>query len=103
MTSIDWSAIGLGIVAGAVGGALFFTGLALGLHQALRSTRPGVVLLVSAVLRIAAMAALGWLVVVRAGTVALLTFSLAFLVMRILAVALRRRLPAHLLAKPEAP
>lgn len=99
MIPIEWSAVGLGALTGAVAGTLFFAGLAFGLRQALRSARPGAVLLASGVLRITAMAGLGWLVA-RSGAIALAAFALAFMGTRLVAVALAGRPSARPLARP---
>ncbi len=95
MIAIDWGGLGLGAIAGAVAGALFFAGLALGMRRALQSAHPTAVLLASSVLRIAALLAAGWLVAQK-GAMVLAGFALAFLAVRFIAVALAR--PA---AKPE--
>jgi len=87
MTQSVWMAFGLGFGIGAVFSALFLAGLAHGMRLALGHRSPGAVLLASAALRIAALLAAGWAVVVFAGPVAGLGFGLAFLVLRCLVVA----------------
>lgn len=94
MNGIDWSAFGWGTLAGGMAGALFFAGLAFGLRLALRRSRPMPVLALSALLRIAALLAVGWLVALTGGAAALAGYSLAFLATRFAAIAL---------AKPAAP
>jgi len=90
MIDIDWSILGLGTLAGAMAGVLFFAGLALGLHLALRSASPTPVLLLSSVLRIATLLSIGWLVA-QSGPVALSGFVLTFVAMRFAAITIARR------------
>lgn len=87
---IDWNLFALGAVAGAITAALFFAGLAWGMRLALRSTRTSSVLLLSAVLRIAALLGVGWLVA-QNGAAALAGFALAFVAVRFAAVTIARR------------
>lgn len=90
MNGIDWSAFGWGTLTGVVAGALFFAGLAFGLRLALRGSRPMPILAVSALLRIAALLAAGWLVALAGGAAALAGYALAFLVTRFAAITLAR-------------
>lgn len=87
---IDWSLFALGAIIGAVAAALFFAGLGLGMRLALRSTRTSSVLLLSAVLRIAGLLGIGWLVS-QSGATALAGFALAFVAVRFAAVTIARR------------
>ncbi|MCK9540042.1 ATP synthase subunit I [Dokdonella sp.] len=93
MNAIAWSAFGLGALAGLVAGGLFFAGLAFGLRLALGRPRPMPVLALSALLRIAALLAVGWLVSLAGGAAALAGYALAFLATRLAAVALARPAP----------
>jgi hypothetical protein len=90
MIDIDWSILGLGTLAGAMAGVLFFAGLALGMHLALRSAIPTPVLLLSSGLRIAALLSICWLVA-QSGLVALTGFVLAFVAVRFAAITIARR------------
>ncbi|KIQ96272.1 ATP synthase subunit I [Lysobacter sp. A03] len=90
MNGIDWGAFGLGTVAGAIAGTIFFAGLAFGLRLALRGSRPMPVLALSALLRITALLAAGWLVARAGGAAALAGYALGFLATRFAAVALAR-------------
>lgn len=87
----DYMAFGFGLGAGVVASVLFFAGLAWGLRVALRRARPVAVLLPSAALRIALLIGAG-LWVSRLGTVAVLGFALAFVLVRL--VMTRAMLPA---------
>lgn len=90
MIDIDWSILGLATLAGAMAGVLFFAGLALGMHLALRSASPTPVLLLSSGLRIAALLSICWLVA-QSGLVALTGFVLAFVAVRFAAITIARR------------
>lgn len=90
MTGIDWGAFGLGTLAGVVAGTLYFAGLAFGLRLALRRSGPMPVLALSALLRIAALLAAGWLVALAGGAAALAGYAAAFLATRFAAIALAR-------------
>ncbi|MGA7297507.1 MAG: ATP synthase subunit I [Rhodanobacteraceae bacterium] len=90
MSGIHWSAFGWGALAGAVAGALFFAGLAFSVWLALRRRKPLPVLALSALLRIAGLLAVGWLVVKAGGLTALAGYALAFLAARLMAVVLAR-------------
>ena len=94
MNAIDWSAFGLGTLAGVLAGTLYFAGLAYGLRLALRRSAPTPLLALSALLRIAALLALGWLVARFGGVAAVAGYGAAFLATRFAAIAL---------AKPAAP
>ncbi len=93
MNGIDWAAFGWGTLAGVVAGTLFFAGLAFGLRLALRRARPTPVLALSALLRIAALLAVGWLVALDGGAAALAGYAAAFLATRFVAIALARPAP----------
>jgi len=81
MITLDWAALGLGAGLGILAGAMFFGGLAVGMRIALRGARPAAALLLSAVLRIAAVLSLGWWVAGHGGA-ALAGFALAFVAVR---------------------
>ncbi|MBW4964178.1 ATP synthase subunit I [Sulfitobacter sp. CW3] len=96
MIAIDWTALLMGAAAGFVLSALFFVGLAFGMRQALRRESPVVLLTVSAVIRIAALLGVGWVVLGQGGTWAFLGYALAFLLTRIIATTFARiGLPAR--------
>ncbi|WP_340110589.1 ATP synthase subunit I [Pikeienuella sp. HZG-20] len=89
MIAIDWTSLGLGLIVGALVGALFFTGLAWGIRLALRAARPAPVLLMSAALRIGVLLGVGWLIAGQ-GLTALAGFALAFVAARFTATAITR-------------
>jgi hypothetical protein len=90
MIAIDWTALMIGAAIGGVASGAFFAGLAYGMRLALRSAAPVKVLALSAVLRIAALLALGWLVVAQAGPWVGLGYALAFMAVRVLATTYMR-------------
>lgn len=90
MTAFDWAGMGFGALIGAFAGVLFFAGLAWGVRLALRARAPGMILGVSAALRIAALLGLGWLVA-QSGVAALAGFALAFVALRFVAITVARR------------
>ncbi len=93
MISIDWPLFALGLIGGALAGALFFGGLAWGMRLALRTERPMAVLLPSAAIRIALLLAAGmW--VAGQGAVALAGFAIAFLVLRLVMLTVLRAGPS---------
>lgn len=94
MTEIDWGALMLGLAVGAGVSALFFAGLAFGMRIALRATRPTVILLLSASLRIALLLAVGWFVA-QAGGWAFFGYGLSYLLVRFLAITFARPQPAR--------
>jgi F1F0 ATPase subunit 2 len=90
MMTIDWTSVGVGLAVGAVCGALFFAGLGLGLRLALRTQQPVQILLLSTVLRISAVLAVGWGVVSQGGPWVFAGFVLSFLVVRTIATTVVR-------------
>lgn len=90
MIPIDWLAVMLGLAVGIAMSAFFFIGLAVGMRRALQRENPVVVLSVSAALRIAALLAVGWVVVGQGGPWAGLGYALAFLVVRVIATTWAR-------------
>ncbi len=90
MTSIAWGAFGIGALAGAAVGTLFFVGLALGMRLALRSVHATPILLFSGALRIGVLLVVGWRVA-QSGSAALVGFILAFVTLRFVAIAIARR------------
>lgn len=90
MIAIDWAAIALGLSIGAAASAAFFVGLKFGMRLALRTERPVNILVLSAVLRIAALLGIGWAVAATAGAFALAGFALAFFVVRTVATTIAR-------------
>lgn len=95
--AIDWDALLLGFSFGVPVSMLFFAGLAWGMRRALRSARPGVLLLLSSACRIAVLLAVGFRVT-AAGDNAwpLVGYALAFLLVRLAVVIWVRaaRIPA---------
>jgi hypothetical protein len=95
MIAVDWSALALGGVVGAVLGALFFVGLAVGMRYALRSGNPVTVLSLSAALRISALLGGGWIVLGQGGAWACLGYALAFFATRLITtISVRISMPA---------
>ncbi|HUH37799.1 MAG TPA: ATP synthase subunit I [Spongiibacteraceae bacterium] len=95
---VDQDAILLGFLVGVPISAVFFAGLAWGMQLALRSARPGGLLLLSAACRIAMLLGVGfWLTTAESAGWALLGYGLAFFLVRLIAI-LRARL-----ASPQQP
>ncbi|HNP64853.1 MAG TPA: ATP synthase subunit I [Woeseiaceae bacterium] len=84
---IDWQATLLGFSVGVPVSLIFFAGLAWGVRLALRSSRPGVLLLLSFVCRVALLLATGfWLLSTGETAWPLAGYALAFFLLRIVAV-----------------
>lgn len=98
MIVVDWTALGWGALLGAVAGAVFFAGLACGMWIALRGARPTAVLMVSAVLRVAALLMLTWWVAGQ-GMPGLFGFAFGFVTVRFV-ILLFARIPATNEARP---
>lgn len=90
MTGVDWSAGLLGFCVGTVASTVFFMGLALGMHFALLTDRPVRVLMLSALVRIAALLGVGWGTVAVGGPFALAGFALSFFTARTIATTFAR-------------
>jgi len=90
MTSVDWNAVILGLLVGAVLSTAYFAGLGWGMRAALRANQPVKFLMLSAVVRIAALLGVGWAVVWQAGPWAFAGYAVAFFVVRTVSVALAR-------------
>lgn len=82
MIAVDWSTVIAGAALGSVIAAIYFAGLALGMRFALRRANPVVVLMLSAVIRIALLLAVAWGVAVLGGAWATAGFAVAFLIVR---------------------
>lgn len=82
--SVTDALLGLGL--GALGGVLFFAGLALGIRLALKGRAPGLMLLASTAIRLAMLLGLAWLAVGQ-GLVSALCFLAAFMIVRTAATA----------------
>ncbi|MCG3268544.1 ATP synthase subunit I [Yoonia sp. I 8.24] len=85
MMAVNWAAVALGGGIGTITGALFFWGLAFGMRHALRSESPVKALVLSAVLRITVLLAVGWIVATQAGPWAAVGYALAFFLTRFIA------------------
>jgi F1F0 ATPase subunit 2 len=90
MMAFDLSAALLGFASGVVISTLFFVGLGLGMRLALRSAKPAALLMMSAVIRIAALLGFGWVVVGQGGPWALMGYAAAFLLVRLIAMTIAR-------------
>lgn len=89
---VDWSALLLGFFVGLPASILFFAGLAWGMRLALRSDRPGGLLLLSALCRIGMLLGIGfWLAAASSNAWPLAGYALAFFLVRIV-IILRARL-----------
>lgn len=89
MMNVDWNAFLLGLTVGAGVSALFFAGLAYGMRLALGATKPAMILLISAGLRITMLLTIGWLVA-QIGTWAFAGYALSFLLIRLAAITIAR-------------
>ena len=91
MISVDWPGALLGFGVGVMASVFYFAGLALTVRVALGSSRPHAVLLPSALVRIALLLSVGWLVTGGATLVwAFAGYGLAFFLVRFFATALAR-------------
>jgi hypothetical protein len=99
MMVIHWGMVLLGFAFGVPASVLFFGGLAWGMQVALRSSRPGVVLLLSATCRIAILLAIGfWVVSVTDNAWSMAGYAAAFFLVRLIAIVWAR--PARLSIVP---
>lgn len=95
--AVDWDAVLLGFSCGVPVSVLFFVGLAWGMRLALRSARPGVLLVLSFACRVTVLLAVGfWLTAARVDAWPLAGYVLAFLLVRLTIVLWVRvaRIPA---------
>lgn len=91
MMTVDWPVALMGFGAGLVASALYFIGLAFTIRVVLGSSRPHMVLLQSAVVRIGLLLGVGWLVTDGATLMwAFAGYGLAFFLVRFLATSLSR-------------
>lgn len=82
----------IGLFTGILGSGLFFAGLAWGMRVALRSNRPGSILLLSFMLRTGLLLGLGWWLVLFAHPLwSLGAYLLTFFVVRTIAIHRARR------------
>ncbi len=94
VVQMDWSAMLLGLAVGVPVSVLFFVGLAWGMRLALRSHRPGGLLLFSAACRIAVLLGIGfWITKASPNAWPLAGYALAFFLVRLVAVSRARRVP----------
>lgn len=90
MIAFDGEAVLWGGAIGAGISALFFAGLGLGMRYALRASNPVPLLMLSAVLRMAALLGVGWFVVAQLGAWALAGYGTAFLAIRMIVTSIAR-------------
>lgn len=91
MVIVDWPGALMGFGVGLAVSILYFAGLAVSIRVALGSSRPTAVLLPSALVRIALLLAVGWLVTGGATLIwAFAGYGLAFFLVRSLATVLAR-------------
>ena len=94
VVQMDWNAMLLGLAVGVPVSVLFFVGLAWGMRLALRSHRPGSLLLLSAVCRIAMLLAIGfWITTSSPNAWPLAGYALAFFLVRMVAIFRARCAP----------
>tara|TARA_R110002074_G_scaffold116492_3_gene247909 strand:- start:102 stop:386 length:285 start_codon:yes stop_codon:yes gene_type:complete len=84
---MDWTDLATGLAIGLAVCAVFFAGLALGVRIAVRSARPGMVLAISAGIRIAMVLAAAW-ATAQISIWSMAGFGLAFLAARLVVLAL---------------
>lgn len=102
MIEINTSAVVLGAAVGLPMAVLFFWGLNWGMRQALASTNPGSILMLSFMLRMLALLGVGLALTRLSGTLwALAGYMLAFLGVRIVAVVRAKISPEPHLGKQE--
>lgn len=94
MINVDWSGFLLGVLIGCGFSALFFWGLAVGMKLALGHPKSVIILLTSAVLRIAILLGGGWLVVGWLGIAGAVGFAGAFIVLRTILLGQLRATPS---------
>lgn len=93
MMIVDWPGALMGFGVGVAASILYFAGLAVSVRVAMTSSRPTAVLLPSALVRIAMLLGVGWLVTGGATLVwAFAGYGLAFFLVRSLAT-MRARMP----------
>lgn len=91
---MDWNAVLMGFAAGVPASVLFFGGLAWGMQLALRSRRPGGLLLLSAACRIAMLLGIGFWIGSSSPTAwPVAGYALAFFLVRLAAVVRARSAP----------
>lgn len=93
---VDWESVLLGVSLGVPVSVLFFAGLAWSVRQAMRSTRPGALLLLSFVCRMTMLLGVGfWLTTGGDNAWPLAGYALAFFLVRLIVVlwAKSARLP----------
>ncbi len=89
MAMVEWHTLGLGLMTGTVASLLFFAGLAVTIHLALKRDNTTALLFTSAAVRIALLLWLGnW--VATLGAAAIIGFALAFILTRFTITALVR-------------
>ncbi len=95
---IGWEALLLGFTVGVSASMLFFAGLAWGMRLALRSVRPGPVLLLSSLCRIAVLLGVGfWVTAIGDKVWSLVGYAVGFFLVRLAAVLWARtaRIPGQ--------
>jgi hypothetical protein len=84
----------LGLAIGVVTSAVFFAGLAFGMHYALRSPTPLLLLTLSSFARIGLLLAVGWAVASYSGIWAFGGYGMAFVLARLIATTVAKIGPA---------
>jgi len=90
MIPFDWAALMLGLAIGAATSVVFFAGLRLGVRMAMRSSKPVGLLVLSSIVRIAALLGIGWLIAEQGGPWPLLGYAAAFVFVRFIAITIAR-------------
>ena len=90
MINFDWTAVMLGLAVGTMMAAAFFMGLAFGMRHALRTHNPLGILAFSAVVRIAGLLGIGWVVLAQGGPWSAFGYGAAFFVVRFIVTTFAR-------------
>lgn len=102
MMTIDWEALVFGFTIGVFVSLFFFAGLAWGMRRALHSTRPIALLLLSSMVRIVTLLAVGFWVTASMGSAwPVAGYALAFFLIRLIAVLRARSADLSAIPKQE--
>ena len=103
MIAIEWPAVLLGFSLGVPVNVVFFAGLAWSIQAARRSARPGMLLLLGSLCRIAILMVVGfWVIATQGAGWCLVGYALAFFLVRLAAVSWVRAGPIPAVSEREA-